>query len=1010
MAAPYQSSTAGPSRSYPTYPSQNASSPLASPSVEQDSWLMNGYQQHQYQYQHQQYQGVGNIQMPLPRGGSMSNSNSNSNSNSYSASVSRSASQVSVQGPSIDDRSEGSKRNPLVDLIDSERTYVEQLSLVIRRVAAAWSRKDFPPPRLDTMFRCVEAVYRANRAFGTKLKEIGPNPSSPKALGDLLMRWIDDLEPAYHKYCTHFLTGFDSYVPVTRNGLLPGILSDISTSCAPTPPLTHWSLDALFILPYTRLRYYRKLYARLLRSTKEGRSDHKLLVVANQRLEELVNQVETRLESDVSEEDLISASTSTSGSTNLPTATATAPRLSGGSGNGSIAEQRSREQSWNDEKERNSRASSAMDSSIESHTNSRIEDRNSGGSAVTNMTSITQSPQRRPPIQVSTNTSTAPSMSTPTSASATPLSDLELKIDPERTIDLFSMAPKKCKLQMNPPSLPFTRKLRSSHDVTVYFTPNSTGQPVVHRRAHIFILSDLFLMAEWMEASEKAAKAQQVAREQPDRVGHGGPMPEMWLSYPPLAGKHLMVAEGQQANVLTVMIMRKETFTIHAESDLARDQIMKDLIECIDFASTATRPPTVAPSPIHPDPRSPSLTSPENRSNESAFPPLRYPSPFSNSSSPSTSPRPNEQSEMPPVPLGGNALVSQMSQISLQPGEAVAWPRGPTPPQSNSMPPPQGIPPYNNHPMPGGQAPSMAVLPPRGASLRPRVQSNNMQSPPTSQQPQMPPLPNMPFDRPSDLQIPIPGAGMGGAPLPRSPSGRSVQSAPRMHMDNGLPPVPPIRPGAGASGSNYSDQGHNYAPQPPFAQNNMINRSRSLEPLRAPEPPSARFSQFENGPGPGGGGGIGRASPLSGIGPAGEDDEDSPPPSPTEEETTTLNGPAIISAQMKCKVFLKQEHQKWKSLGSGKLKLYLQQQTSLQQQFPIKQLVVESDSSSKQLLISTIVLTDGVERVAKTGVAVEISDRGKRTGIIYMIQLRNEKSAMGLFESLLQGSDRAVTR
>ena len=49
-----------------------------------------------------------------------------------------------------------------------------------------------------------------------------------------------------------------------------------------------------------------------------------------------------------------------------------------------------------------------------------------------------------------------------------------------------------------------------------------------------------------MEAADKAARAQQVAREQPERVGQGGPMPEMWLSYPPLAGKHLMVAEGPQ--------------------------------------------------------------------------------------------------------------------------------------------------------------------------------------------------------------------------------------------------------------------------------------------------------------------------------------------------------------------------------------------------------------------------------------------------------------------------------
>jgi hypothetical protein len=60
-----------------------------------------------------------------------------------------------------------------------------------------------------------------------------------------------------------------------------------------------------------------------------------------------------------------------------------------------------------------------------------------------------------------------------------------------------------------------------------------------------------------MEAADKAARAQQVAREQPERVGQGGPMPEMWLSYPPLAGKHLMVAEGPQGMFAHVYIFRR---------------------------------------------------------------------------------------------------------------------------------------------------------------------------------------------------------------------------------------------------------------------------------------------------------------------------------------------------------------------------------------------------------------------------------------------------------------------
>ena len=61
------------------------------------------------------------------------------------------------------------------------------------------------------------------------------------------------------------------------------------------------------------------------------------------------------------------------------------------------------------------------------------------------------------------------------------------------------------------------------------------------------------------------------------------------------------------------------------------------------------------------------------------------------------------------------------------------------------------------------------------------------------------------------------------------------------------------------------------------------------------------------------------------------------------------------------------------------------------------------------LLCSLLVplLSCRVERVAKTGVAIELSDQGLRTGIVYMLQLRDEKSAGGLFDSLLAGSDRA---
>jgi hypothetical protein len=87
-----------------------------------------------------------------------------------------------------------------------------------------------------------------------------------------------------------------------------------------------------------------------------------------------------------------------------------------------------------------------------------------------------------------------------------------------------------CKLQMNPPNLPFKRTVRFSADCVVLFTPKAAGTEVVHRRAHIFLLTDLFLICEWMTPEEKA-------NQPPDG-------PDMWLRYPPLAGKHLITSDA----------------------------------------------------------------------------------------------------------------------------------------------------------------------------------------------------------------------------------------------------------------------------------------------------------------------------------------------------------------------------------------------------------------------------------------------------------------------------------
>ncbi|KZO98378.1 Dbl homology domain-containing protein [Calocera viscosa TUFC12733] len=205
------------------------------------------------------------------------------------------------------------KSNPLIDLIETEKQYVDLLASIIRRVAAAWSKDNFPPKELDTMFRCVEAIYKANRTLLARLKDIGPSPSSPKALGDLLMRWIDDLEEPYERYCSSYIAGFDLWSPVQQNQKLSQMLDEVSASTSSGQAegeFVGWTLDSLFLLPRGRLKYYKRLYSRLLKSTQPGRSDHRLLVVAVEKLDNLLEMVAARLQVNVQELDDIHRSSS----------------------------------------------------------------------------------------------------------------------------------------------------------------------------------------------------------------------------------------------------------------------------------------------------------------------------------------------------------------------------------------------------------------------------------------------------------------------------------------------------------------------------------------------------------------------------------------------------------------------------------------------------------------------------------------------------------------------------
>ena len=272
------------------------------------------------------------------------------------------------------------------------------------------------------------------------------------------------------------------------------------------------------------------------------------------------------------------------------------------------------------------------------------------------------------------------------------------------------------------------------------------------------------------------------------------------------------------------------------------------------------------------------------------------------------------------------------------------------------------------------QRPSIHQHLPHPQSAPPQSQSTNF-----SQQPQ--PFPSQPMGQrgpPHGIPPPRPPSEppSSSGRLQKASSSRSLHSQYEYGPGPGPGPAPPLPslPGALPMPSRPYAQRHDS-----FSSVNSAN-SATMKPLLPSQQINSRANSFSE--------------------PTFQDP--SPPTSPIEESKPLGPVKSTISEKTKCRVFHQQQHAQWKSLGSAHLTLYRQEPTN------VKQLVVEADSKDKTTLISTIVLTDGVERVGKTGVAVELSDtKGARTGIIYMIQLRNESAAVGLFNKLLAGSDRS---
>lgn len=886
------------------------------------------------------------------------------------------------------------------------------------------------------MFRNIEAIYRMNRSFLKSLKEIGPSPSSPRALGDLLMRWIDDLEVPYARYCENYFIGFDNWSSVQKNTKLPELLAEISssTNADGTPvvfsdrkrsPSEIWTLDCLFALPELRLKYYKKLYSRLLKSTHPGRSDHKLLVGANDKLDELLDKSAKKISMGILDRSPVTAKF------NVETVRPAEPTLKpkpapSSSSSASYAPVGSASM-----QPVTSLAAKLgkLDFSNTSLGNLDVP-ATPGGAEVPLSPLIIGQQARPPPLMTTTPSESSPSTRSETVSPVTPgglypADDLERSLAVERVLDIFTMKPKKCQLRINPPTLPFKRELRRSADVVIDFVPLSTGQETTWRRAHIYLLTDLFLVCDRMTPDEKNERSM-------------GPE-AMWLLFPPLAGKHLNVVDAAgPGNALLITILKKETLKVHMPSRREKEAWLAAFEDCYTFASNlAPKGPAGAPSGPSPLGGAPKQAGPAlikglglsssdiGSPGPGALVPGSWPnlqgtpqqqdSRLAAPSTPVFGRAGSTHSASPPHSAGsfeganGRPSADGLSSPNMSGLSRVASPVSMSDASSSSAPngggnsifgrPFLGGPPTRPGPMGPPQPPSSSSS---GRS------ANGGPFPPAPIPKGSPHLGGLNING-GMMRPPLPPAGKphglfdGNVGPPRSiPSPMGSRSDTPLSMASGrASPFPaPHGPRGGAQGGAGSPpKAHGMPGQLSAPQHREPSRHPSAPNLRdqaknATNAPVARTRSASSGKS---GGGYKLPSEMMRDGDLKGTPDYSPPSSPVLKPTGPVT--STVSAQMRCRLYIKQSHAQWKSLGNARLKLY--------HLLPAdeRQLVVEND---RKTLVSTIILPDGVERVGKVGVAVEISDAGKHTGIIYMLQMRSEESAQGLFGELIDGSGRTI--
>ncbi|CAG8491820.1 3994_t:CDS:10 [Rhizophagus irregularis] len=507
------------------------------------------------------------------------------------------------------------------------------------------------------------------------------------------------------------------------------------------------------------------------------------------------------------------------------------------------------------------------------------------------------------------------------------LEELESQLDTSKTKDLFTKLPKIVKISLLSKNLPFERKIVLHGDFIIETTKSMNSTETTHINAHIFLLTDLLLICQEITQEEKDLK----------------------LMYPPFNTYHLAINDvsDDQEDSLELTILQKEMIILYANDKDTKDDWLREINKAIEFSSNVESNPrlsTISTLSMSSDAlkRSPSVGNLINRASMRPVSSISQGSNLFPDFSSTDSPITRSRTPDPPQNAGGQ-----------YPGDYLPSGQGRGQERHNSD--PISSPGIRNKLTVGLQverANSMASLVSvmsiasfketifRSSACEVFVWINSEWRPLTKKDKCI-----------VEVRLTVQNKGCWAILLESSNRmvlNAWVHSATTLHREDENSVSISCEIGQrkeyykiNTTDSAESDQFINY----------LLKIKESAKELNVPAE-----------------GYISRSSSLQTIEPLRE----------VEKTVTQV-------MEVKCRVFLQNDHGVWTNIGWGNMKL------SLETPSHRKRIIVNSDKKTKTI-IDAIISEDGVEKVGKS-VALTLNNTGSNLRIVYLLKMKDEESA-----------------